>query len=140
MVFLASHVVCSRSSPLQYFLLRLLNDTAIDNASAVKLKAQCLQPLLERCNDADFLTTLLNQDKAIDQDDFKMLLVEIVGPGSSASQISLLLDLIGSHELARFACQQLSVVFPAASDATQLQIAKLLVNQLEYGSSVASNN
>ena len=137
MVFLASHAVCSGLSSLQYSLLRLLNDAAIENSNSIKLKAQSLQSLLERCTDTAFLTALLSQDKQIDPTDFKMLLVEIVGPGSSGSQISILLDLVRSHgPLAICSCRHLSIVFPAASKGTRLQIAKLLVNQLENASSV----
>lgn len=139
MVFLASHVVCSGLSSLQYSLLQLLNDATIENPNSIKLKAQSLQLLLERCKDTASLTALLSQDNQIDPTYFKMLLVEIVGPGSSSSQISILLDLVRSHgPLAICACRQLSIVFPAAGEGTRLQIAKLLVNQLEDASSVGS--
>ena len=137
MVFLASHVVCSGMSSLQYFLLRILNDASIENAQAVKLKVQSLEPLLEQCKDAGFVNDLLNQEKQIDSADLKQLLVEIVGTGSGASQISLLLDLVKAHgPLSTSACQQLSNVFPATGQTTQLQIARVLINQLENAPSV----
>jgi hypothetical protein len=137
LVFLASHVICSGSSSLQYCLLRILNSTSIEALPAVKLKAQSLEALLERCKDSAFVTSLLNQEKQIDSATFKKLLVEIVGPGSSASQISVLFDLVRSHgPLSESACQQLSIVFPTSGQTTQLQIARLLMNQLEIGPSV----
>jgi hypothetical protein len=134
MVFLASHVVSSGMSPLQYFLLQILNNSLIENAQAVKLKAQSLEPLLERCKDADFVRNLLSQEKQMDSAAFKETLVQIVGPGSNAQQIGLLLDLVRTHSpLSIPACQQLSVVFSVTGQATQLQIAKLLMNQVEIG-------
>jgi hypothetical protein len=137
MVFLASHVLCSPMSSLQYFLLLILNDGSIENPQAIKLKVQSLEPLLVRCKDASFTTALLNQEKQIDPTDFRKELVQIVGIGANAAQISLLLDLVRGHgPLASCACQQLAVVFPAASHAPQLQIAKLLINQIESGPSV----
>ena len=137
MVFLASHVVCSGMSSLQYFLLRILNDASIESAQAVKVKVQSLESLLERCKDAGFVNSLLNQEKRIDPADLKQLLVEIVGTGSGASQIGLLLDLVKTHgPLSTSACQQLSNVFPAVGQPTQLQIARVLINQLENAPSV----
>src|SRR5947207_1734704 len=137
MIFLASHVVCSGLSSLQYFLLRILDDTSIESSQAVKLKAQSLEPLLERCKEAGFVNHLLNQEKQIDAADLKQLLVEIIGVGSSASQIGLLLDLVKSHgPLSTSACQQLSNTFHTTGQTTQLQIARLLMNQLENGPSV----
>jgi len=132
MVFLASHVVCSGMSSLQYSLLRILNDSLIERTQAVKLKAQSLEPLLERCKNADFVTALLNQEPKMDATDFKILLVCIISPGSSVSEINLLLDLVRLQgPLSISACQQLSTVFPTVGHATQLQIARLLMNQLE---------
>ena len=137
MVFLASHVVWSGLSSLQYFLLRILNDSSIENSQAVKLKVQSLEPLLERCKEAGFVNGLLNQEGQIDKADLKQLLVETIGAGSSASQIGLLLDIVKSHgPLSTSACQQLSNVFHATGQATQLLIARLLMNQLENGPSV----
>lgn len=137
MVFLASHVVCSESSYLQYSLLRILNDYTVEKSAAVKLKAQSLEPLLIRCKDTQYVSAMLNQEKGIDATEFKRMLVQVVGPGSSAAQITLLLDLVRSHgPLSSFACQQLVIVFPSASHATQLQIAKLLLNQVETAPSV----
>ena len=137
MVFLASHVVCSGMSSLQYSLLRILNDPSIESLQAIKLKGQSLEPLLEQCKDPDFVTTLLDQERHIDSDDFKNLLVEIVGPGSSTAQIGILLDLVRIQgPLSISACQQLSYVFVAAGQTTQLQIARLLMTQLDKGSPV----
>lgn len=134
MVFLASHVVCSGMSSLQYFLLRILNHSSIESTQAVKLKTQSLEPLLERCKDAGFITSLLNQEKQMNSTDFKKLLVQIVGSGSSISQISVLFDLIRTPgPLSISSCQQLSVVFSTTGQTTQLQITKLLMNQLEIG-------
>src|SRR5271168_2604610 len=114
MVFLASHVVSSGMSHLQFFLLQILNNSSVENEQAIKLKAQSLEPLLERCKDADFVRNLLSQEKQMDSAAFKETLVQIIGPGSSAQQISLLLDLVRTHgPLSIPACQQLSVVFPA---------------------------
>lgn len=107
--------------------------------AAVRLKVQALEPLLARCHDASFTAALLNQEKQIDSADFKKELVQIVGIGSSATQISFLLDLVLAHgPLATAACQQLAILFPSTSHATQLHIAKLLTNQLESGPSVFS--
>jgi hypothetical protein len=137
MIFLASHVVCSGMTSLQYFLLRILNDVSIQSQQAIKLKAQLLEPLLLRCKDANYVSSLLSQEKRIDPIEFNRLLVEIVGPGSSTAQVSVLLDLVRAHgPLSAPACQQLLVVFPAIGQATQTQIAKLLMNQLENGLSV----
>lgn len=134
MVFLASHVVCSGYTSLQYSLLRILNDYAIENSVALKLKAQSLEQLLLQCKDAQYVSSLLSQEKRIDANEFKRLVVQIVGPASSAAQIPLLLDLVRSHgPLSSFACQQLVVVFPSTGQSTQLQIAKLLLSQLENG-------
>src|SRR5271169_5821355 len=122
MVFLASHVVCSGMSSLQYFLLRILNDASIESAQAIKLKVQSLEPLLEQCKDAEFVNNLLNQEKQIDSADLKQLLAEIVGTGSGASQIGLLLDLVKAHgPLSTSACQQLSIIFTATGQTMQLQ-------------------
>lgn len=137
MVFLASHVVCSGITSLQQSLLRILNDPTIESTEAVKLKVQSLEPLLEKCKDAEFVKELLNQDKGMDHADFKKTLVQIVGPGSSSSQIGLLLDLVRTPgPLSISACLQLPVVFPATGQTTQLQIARLLMNQIEIGSPV----
>src|SRR5579859_2498065 len=94
MVFLASHVVCSGYTSLQYSLLRILNDYTIENPPALKLKAQSLEQLLIQCKDAQYVSSLLSQEKRINVNEFKRLLVQIVGPASSAAQITLLLDLI----------------------------------------------
>jgi len=137
MVFLASHVVCSGMSSLQYPLLKILNNSGIESPAAVKLKAQSLEPILEQCKDPDFTANLLNQEKQVDESDFKQMLVEIVGRGSSTSQIAVLLELVRLQgPLSTNACQQLSVVFPSVGESTQLQIAKLLMNQIESGSPV----
>ena len=134
MVFLASHVICSGTSSLQYCLLRILNDPSVNNLPAIKLKSQSLEPLLLRAKDTDFLTALLNQEKQIDSAEFKDLVVQIVGPGSSAAQIILLLDLVQIlGPLASPACHQLSIVFPATSQPTQIRIAKTLMTRLENG-------
>lgn len=136
-VFLASHVVCSGYLSLQYSLLRILNDDTIENSAALKLKAQSLEQLLILCKDAQYVSTLLSQEKQIDANEFKRLVVQIVGPASSAAQIALLLDLVRAHgPLSSFACQQLAVVFSTTGQSTKLQIAKLLLNQLENGPSV----
>ena len=137
MVFLASHVVCSGSSYLQYSLLRILNDYTVEKSAALKLKTQSLEPFLIRCKDTQYISAILNQEKDIDASEFKRMLVQVVGPGSSAPQINLLLDLVRSHgPLSSFACQQLVIVFPSTSHTMHLQIAKLLLNQLETASSV----
>jgi sulfatase maturation enzyme AslB (radical SAM superfamily) len=137
MVFLASHVVCSGYISLQYPLLRILNDYTIENSAALKLKAQSLEQFLIQCKDTLYISTLLSQEKRIDVTEFKRLVVQIVGPSSSAAQITLLLDLVRLHgPLSSFACQQLAIVFPTTGQSTQLQIAKLLLNQLENGPSV----
>ena len=137
MVFLASHVVCSGYISLQYPLLRILNDYTIENAAALKLKAQSLEQFLIQCKDTQYISTLLSQEKRIDVTEFKRLVVQIVGPSSSAAQITFLLDLVRLHgPLSSFACQQLAIVFPTTGQSTQLQIAKLLLNQLENGPSV----
>lgn len=137
MIFLASHVVCSGMTSLQYSLLRILNDVSIESQQAVKFKAQLLEPLLLRCKDASYISSLLSQEKQVDPTEFNRLLVESVGPGSSTAQVSGLLDLVRVHgPLSVPACQQLSNVFPATGQTTQTQIAKLLVNQLENGPSV----
>jgi len=134
MVFLASHVVCSGTSSLQYFLLRILNDPSVNNLPAIKLKAQSLEPLLVRAKDADFVITMINQEKQIDSAEFKDLLVQIVGPGSSAAQIVILLDLVQTlGPLASPSCYQLSIVFPATGQPTQIRIAKTLMSRLENG-------
>src|SRR5947199_1366155 len=94
MVFLASHVACSGTSSLQYPLLKILNNSSIESLSALKVKAQSLEPILERCKDPDFAMNLLSQEKQIDSSDFKKMLVKIVGRGSSTAQITVLLDLV----------------------------------------------
>jgi hypothetical protein len=124
-------------SSLQFFLLRILNDLSVQTSQAVKLRALSLEPLLERCKDNGFVIALLNQEKQIDSGDFKTLLVEIVGSGAGTAQINLLLDLVRVHgPLSIPACQRLSVVFPSSGEKTQLQIARLLVDQIETGPSV----
>ena len=134
MVFFASHVVCSGASSLQYCLLRILNYPSISNLPAIKLKAQSLEPLLVRAKDTGFVTAMLNQEKQVDSTEFKDLLVKIVGPGSSAAQINLLLDLVQTlGPLASSACQQLSGIFPATGQTTQIRIAKALMSRLENG-------
>src|ERR1700738_3666612 len=130
MVFLTSHVVCSGSSTLQFSLLQILNDPSIEAPQAIKLKAQSLQPLLERCMKTEYITPLLAQEPQLDVEEFKRRLVEIVGPGSSTAQINILFELIRcSSTLAPPACQQLSVIFPTTGQNTQLQIAKLLFDR-----------
>jgi hypothetical protein len=105
--------------------------------AAVRLKVSALEPLLARCRDASFTSALLIREKQIDSADFKKELVQIVGIGASATQISFLVDLVLAHgPLATAACQQLAVLFPSTSHATQLHSAKLLINQLESGPSV----
>jgi hypothetical protein len=137
MVFLASHIVYSGLSYLQYSLLRILNDYTIETAAAMKLKAQSLEPLLIRCKETQYVSAMLSQERGIDGTEFKKMLVQTVGPGSSAAQITLLLDLVRSQgPLSSFACQHLAIVFTSTNQPTQLQIAKLLLNQLETASSV----
>jgi len=137
MVFLASHVACSGIFSLQYYLLRILTGAFVDNPAAIKLRAQSLETFLEQCNDTEFITELLGQVSTIDPSDFKRELVRIVGSGSGASQITILLDLVRGHgPLAMDACRQLSIVFPATGQATQLSIARLLIIQLDAASPV----
>ena len=137
MVFLASHVACSGIFSLQYYLLRILNEAFVDNPAAIKLRAQSLETFLEQCNDAEFITELLGQERMINPSDFTGELVRIVGPGSGATQVTILLDLVRAHgPLAMDACRQLSVVFPATGQATQLSIARLLISQLDAASPV----
>jgi hypothetical protein len=137
MVCLASHVVCSLSNAVQFTLLRILNDPFIEAVPAVKLKAQSLQPLLERFVDIEFATSFF-KDKQIDTREFMKLLVDSIGPGSSTVQVTVLLDLVrASSVIAVPACQQLSVVFPTTGQNTQLQIAKLLFSQLETAPIIA---
>jgi len=137
MVFLSSHVVCCGMTSLQYSLLRILNCHLIDSAPAIKLRVQSLQPLLERCKDVACVANLANQEPRLDSEGIKSMLVEIIGVGASASQISLLLDLVATQgPLSVPACRQLSVIFSAAATPTQLQIANLLLSQLESESSV----
>jgi len=137
MVFLASHVACSGMFSLQYYLLRILTGAFVDNPAAIKLRAQCLETFLEQCNDTEFITELLGQVSMIDPSDFKGELVRIVGSGSGASQITILLDLVRGHgPLAMDACRQLSIVFPATGQATQLSIARLLISQFDAASPV----
>ena len=70
-MFLASHVVCSGVSALQFPLLKMLNDSSIDNPSILKTKSQSLEIFLNQCKDVTFVTKLLNQDGQIDQEEFK---------------------------------------------------------------------
>lgn len=136
MVFLASHVVCSGTCSLQYNLLRILNHLSVNALPAIKLKAQSLEPLLSQSKDSNFLTAILNQDTQIDPAEFKNLLVQIVGPGSSAAQINLLLDFVQTlGPLASPACRQLPIVFTTTAQATQIRIAKMLMTRLENGPS-----
>jgi hypothetical protein len=135
MVFLASHIICSEMVLLKYALLRILNDSTTDNQQAIKLKAQSLEPLLETLRENNYVTDLLKQEKTIvDATDFKRSLVQIVGAGSASSQINNLLHLVRTPgPLSSVACEQLSQVFPSASQSTQLQITKLLMNLIEEG-------
>ena len=134
MVFLASHVLCSGMASLQFFLLKILNDLSVEASQAVRLRALSLEPLLARCKDPEFLLSMLNQEKQIDSADFKVLLVEIVGPGSNTSVVNLLIDLVGTHSpLSVPACKRLAVVFSAATEKAQLQIARLLLGILDNG-------
>lgn len=134
MVFLASHVVCSGSAPLQFSLLRILNDYTIESSAAIKLKAQSIAPLLERCKDASYVKALLEQDEQIDSSEFTRNLAAAVGPGASSAQINLLMELINLRgALASAACQQLAILFPTTGTNTQLQIAQQLTILLESG-------
>ena len=136
MVCLASHVVCSGMSSLQFCLLRILNDPSVNAPAAIKLKAQSLEPLLLRTKDSSFLSAILNQENQIDSAEFKEQLVQIVGPGSSAAQITVLLDLVHTvGSLASAACRQLSLIFSTTGQATQIRIAKTLMTRLENGPS-----
>src|SRR5208282_6169780 len=61
---------------------------------------------------------------------------QIVGSGSSAAQINLLLDFVQTlGPLASPACRQLSIVFTTTAQATQIRIAKMLMTRLENGPS-----
>jgi hypothetical protein len=137
MVCLASHVVCSATSAVQFFLLRILNDSCIEATQAIKLKAQSLQAFLERCQDLEFVSSLLNKEPQIPVAEFENQIVQIVGPGSGTAQIAILLDFVRSAgPLATAACQQLAVVFSTTGQNTQLQIVKSLFDQLENGPAV----
>jgi len=141
MVFLSSHVVYCGMTSLQYSLLRILNSHSVDMAPAIKLRVQSLQPLLERCKDVAFVRHLLNQEPRLDSEEIKRILVEIIGVGASASQISILLDIVATQgPLSVPACRQLSVIFSAVSAPTQLQIANLLLSQLESKSPVCHSS
>lgn len=132
MVFLASHVACSGMTSLQHPLLRMLNTSYVDNPAAIKLRAQSLETFLDQCKDPEFTNELLAQERMVDVPTLRELLVEIVGLGSGASQISILLDLVrGDGPLAIDACARLSVVFPSTGQSTQLAIARLLIAQLD---------
>jgi len=136
LVFLASHVVCSGLSAIQFPLLEILNGF-IETPSAVKLKAQSLAPLLEHCKNAKFIKALSEQEPKIDVEEFKRRLVEIVGSGCNSSQIQILIDLANQNgALSLAACRQLAIVFQAAGQNIQLQIVQSFISQLESGSKV----
>jgi hypothetical protein len=134
MVFLASHVICSRMGSLRYLILRLLNDPSIESQQAIKIKAQSLEPFLEKLKENDYVTEILTQGKTNDSKDFKQSLVQIVGPGSSSSQINILLHFVRTPSpLSIVACEQLPHIFDSASESIQLQITKLLISEIEDG-------
>jgi hypothetical protein len=110
---------------------------AVQTSAAIKLKAQSMAPILERCKEGEFVDLLLGQEPHIDAEEFKKRLVESVSPGSPSAQINTLLDLVAQHgHLASVACRQLAVVFQAAGEVVQLHIVQLLLSQLESGSKV----
>jgi hypothetical protein len=124
---------------LQFSLLKILNDLSVDTPEVIRLRSLSLEDFLVQCKDSDFVSLLLNQEKQIDSTEFKALIVEIVGPGSGTSEINLLLDYVRTNgPLSVLACQRLPIIFPTSSEKTQLQIARLLVNQIEGGTPVSS--